>query len=383
MKIFMRSPREWILYLANSLSCETVYENKQMFQSAKGFKKKISSSILSFLKKSPFPPLEWIINYNNLYKINNDIDLIIEPASKLIKTDKNYIVYIENGIGLFSFNTRKINYFNILFFKRMIKKKNLKGFVFYSHTALNSTKVLFNKIGCPELFETLNLGVIYPLTHDIFSQKTHPRNNKKILFCSSSFNLKGGRELLKAFFLSKHFNDCELILITTKNEILTQIEKDYVNITVFDFNLKNHEYVNLIESIDLIIHPTFFDTHALALLEAIKASIPAIATKTFALPEYIEPNRTGLLIDNPYEPYTSDGAPNFTGAALIYAQEIEKRSENDIFIKELTSAIDFILDNYSFFKSNCLNSDRNNKFFSEKNIISQWAEILKSGIIQK
>lgn len=67
--------------------------------------------------------------------------------------------YVENGLGLFGFNTIKLNYINFLLFKNKIKKENFKGFVFYSKAARESTKRIFLEMGCIHLFLLKILGL--------------------------------------------------------------------------------------------------------------------------------------------------------------------------------------------------------------------------------
>ncbi|HIB7368188.1 TPA: glycosyltransferase, partial [Escherichia coli] len=337
MKVFLRAPRRWVSLLASKLGCESIFENKQMFQKNRSMARNLIQKIFNVWKGSSLPPLEWFIQYDRLYKVGRHIELIVEPGSKIINTKKDYLIYVENSLGLFGYNTRKINSFNIFIFRKILSKSNFKGFVFYSETARSSTRELFKKINLTYLFENNDLGIIYPITPDVnVSEQANVKRDKfKLLFCSSSFNLKGGRELVEAINKSKFKKIIKLILITN----LDDSNRSFVNNNDFceyiKFDLTEQEYIDLCLKADLIIHPTFFDTHALSLLEGIKCGKPAIATNTFALKEYIEDSKTGRLIENPYEPYDKNGCANFYGVALKHALSISKLPINKEFSNKL------------------------------------------------
>ena len=373
INIYFRTPRQWIKNLAMKLGCSFSQEKtKQMFE-----KKSFKEKILDLSKSIPWlPPLEWLVPYHLLSPIPDNIQLIIESGSKLIFTKKNYVVYVESGIGLFSYNTKKINKINLFFFKRLIRKKNFKGFIFYSEASQESTKQIFTQAKIENLFESINLGVIYPysstekkiIPNDALNLSILPL---KLLFCSSSFNLKGGREVILAFESLKHL-DIELYLVTDE-DILRNISTK--NIKLIPFKLSTSEYLELIKKIDIIIHPTYFDTHALSLLEGIKLKKPSIATNTFAIPEYIIDGVTGILIENRYHPYDKFKKPNFSGKALNYAKKIENMDTNLQLAEDIKKAIETLYFNIDRFNENCFKIRKN--VLNDEYIIKQWESIFK------
>jgi len=116
----------------------------------------------------------------------------------------------------------------------------------------------------------------------------------------------------------------------------------------------------------------------LSLLEAVKCRIPAITTNTFALKEYVINNKTGLILNNPYAPYNDNGSPNFQGVALDYAQVISQADVNYEFSKELSEAIDDVIDNYSEYTKNCNSSDYIDTMFAQDIIVSRWKLLFES-----
>jgi len=354
-KIFMRTPRGWMQNLAKSLGVEHTIEKKIMFDNGVGFKKKLISKLISFYKSTRLPPLEWFISYKYLFKGSVSSDFIIETGSKMILTSKPYIVYVESGIGLFSFNTNKINKLNLVILKYKMTRPNFLGFVFYSDTARKSTKNLLGAYGLDYLFSELDLGVIYPFSN--ISNVVEKKSEKividkfNLLFCSSSFELKGGREVLESCKNLSFRYPIHLKVVTKLATLPNNITSDYDFCEFIEFDLSDDEYRALISNSHLIIHPTYFDTHALSLLEGIALGTPFIATATFAIQEYKNREPNGILINNPFLPYDSKALPNFKGKALDYAKNVSEHEKvNECMILEICNSMSKIFDNYSFFK---------------------------------
>lgn len=374
MKIFIRSPRGWLQELAKSLDVAYSKKTNNMFEKPRSGRALLFDKILALYKSTPLPPLEWIIPYKYLVKYPADSELIIEGGSKIINIDTPYISYVESGLGLFGFNTKKINFFNQWIFKKIIQKKALIGFVFYSDSARQSTLSIFKQLSLLDLFSELDLGVIYPFAKDgvnIALGKKHERT--QLVFCSSSFNLKGGRELVIAFReIHKKYN-CKLVIITD----LQNIPKIYTDesIDFIDFNLSPEMYRSILLESDVIVHPTLFDTHALSLMEGIKQGLPCITTNTFALAEYVDNNVTGIVLSNPFPPYSESKGPNFRGEPLKHARKImNNKAVSKILVENLIESIETLIVNYDKFEKNTAEYIKTHDF-SEKNVRLAWKKI--------
>jgi glycosyltransferase involved in cell wall biosynthesis len=59
------------------------------------------------------------------------------------------------------------------------------------------------------------------------------------------------------------------------------------------------DVMEVLDAVDVLVHPTLRDAFPTTLLEAAAARVPAGATAVEGIPEIIEPDRTGLLIDAP------------------------------------------------------------------------------------
>ncbi|KAB1515166.1 glycosyltransferase [Photobacterium damselae] len=371
--VYMRTPRRWMSLLANNLGLRYSSKNINMFEKPKTFKSSMIFKLKKFLKASFLPPVEWFLPYDLIFKISNDINLIIESGSKLINTSKNYIIYIENGYGLFGYNTKKINKYNLFFFKKKIKEKNLKGFVFYSKFSMLTTKNIFDSLGLSHEFERLNLGVIYPYTEQGNSNGALEKSNKSILFCSSTLTLKGGLEVIECFTkYSEELKSFKLKIITKLQDIPYEFIKNNSNIEFIEFDLSKEDYEKYLSDTYIYLHPTFFDSCPLSLLENISFGIPSIGTNTFAINEFID--NSGIIIENPYHIYNSAGEYQKEGVILDFAEDIIKNHElNTNLVDNIKNAILEIDANYSEYKNKI---DVHKSKFNSEITKEKWIDII-------
>ena len=382
MKVFMRSPRGWMKTLALKMRFSTTNKQSKMFERKRGFKSRLLDFLLVTYNRTPLPPLEWFVSYDLLFKIDKNNEVFIDMGSKFINTNKSFFTYVETGLGVFSFNTRKVNYLNFSLLTWFMKRRNFSGFIFYSKMAEKSLRAIFASYSATELFDKFNLGVIYPYTPEVKSNsntenldsKVLEKKVKRILFCSSSFNLKGGRELVGAFNRLKNNYSIELYAVTDLNEA-EKVTLDSKGIHFMQFGSNSNEYYKLIEKSDIIVHPTYFDTHALALLEANKAGLPFVATDTFALSELVSEG-SGIFVTSPYAPYCLEtGKANFQGRALDYANKIMSNNGCVKLEEELYLGIKKLLDNYISYKD-CAQKNIKNELLSHS-ILQRWDEIIR------
>ncbi len=58
----------------------------------------------------------------------------------------------------------------------------------------------------------------------------------------------------------------------------------------------------LLEAVDVLLHPTRVDAFPTALLEAMAAGVPVVASAVGGVPEIVDPGRTGVLVPAPPDP---------------------------------------------------------------------------------
>ncbi|VEB76584.1 Uncharacterised protein [Providencia rustigianii] len=161
---------------------------------------------------------------------------------------------------------KKNNFLNKKIASILIKRKNFLGFVFYSEAAKKSAYALFG-----DILKEKDLGIIYPYCKIPILENKISNSNYTLGFCSSLFSLKGGRELVDAII------ELNLLGISINLNLLTRqddIPSDYLLkiktnpfISITEFNLDNLTYFKHINRWDALIHPTYFDSSALTVIE--------------------------------------------------------------------------------------------------------------------
>lgn len=365
--IKIRTSRRWQISLAKSLGCHCTCENET---NVKVNNLTLTEKVKKFNKNISAPSLEWLLDVSPCMSMS-DVGFI-ETGSRLYNTKKQYICYVENGLGIFSYNTNKINKINIPIVLKMIKKDNFKGFVFYSEATEKSFINLFSDY---QSVMEKSLGVIYPYTHEKY-YKFHNKLNYRVGFCSSNFYLKGGLEVIEA---AKKKPDINFDIVTRISDISEQDKKEAPsNINFIDFNLSEDAFMTMArDKWDIYLHPTFFDTVPLAPIEMLKCGLPIIATDTFAISEYIEKYNTGVVVKNPRSPFSQDYFPKEQGplGKTLASLAMERHRKDDNLVSEIVSSIDLIYSNYGEYQKNietfCFDSE-----FSEDYIIEKWKSIV-------
>lgn len=59
------------------------------------------------------------------------------------------------------------------------------------------------------------------------------------------------------------------------------------------------DVMRVLDAVDVVVHPSRVDAFPTALLEAMAAGVPVVATAVGGIPEIVEPGRTGILVDAP------------------------------------------------------------------------------------
>jgi len=214
--------------------------------------------------------------------------------------DKPFIIDLEHIYSLFDFRTpsskRKDSVLKIL------KSPYCKQIMPWSRAAKktihdfykNDYKYLKDKI-----------EVVYPALpnySEIYSNKkdfslVRKNKNIKMLFVGRHIYRKGLHEVLPAFLsLSRKHKNIELHCVTNSTE---QFRKEYnhPNIHFYPYTFKHIDVIiNFFMTCDLFIMPTHTDTFGMVYLEALSAGLPIIATKQFAIPEFLSNGVNGYFV---------------------------------------------------------------------------------------
>jgi glycosyltransferase involved in cell wall biosynthesis len=129
----------------------------------------------------------------------------------------------------------------------------------------------------------------------------------RLLFVGGAFRRKGGHSLVEAFQggLQAH---CELDIVTRDQEAVSLCE-GVAGVRVHTDMTPNCAALKaLYHRADLFVFPTLADCLPIAVMEAMAAGLPVIATKVGALDEEVEHGVTGLLVP--------PNRPDVLGAAI-------------------------------------------------------------------
>ncbi|MFT2007746.1 glycosyltransferase family 4 protein [Pontibacter sp. 13R65] len=166
---------------------------------------------------------------------------------------------------------------------------------FRSQWALNETKKHYGLDGSN--FSVAGLGGFMEIP------ETFKKNvDFNFLFISKEFIPKGGEFCAKAFDrILKDFPQAKLVIVGEEppKEVLAMENVIYAG---FLSKTKPEEYAKLKDifyNSFALVHPTSKDTNALVISEAGYYGCPSIAPQTFAIPELIKDNETGLLLNHP------------------------------------------------------------------------------------
>jgi glycosyltransferase involved in cell wall biosynthesis len=249
---------------------------------------------------------------NNLipkYKLKN-IDLIYSPGH-LVLNKFPFVVEIDNVAVLAYYNIRLLKLLK-KYIKNKLKSKYCKSIICISQAAKNSVVNYFNDTEIEN-----KCVVVYPFS-DYPKIKNKKSNKTKFLFISSNFYLKGGKEVVNAFLKidsEKEFRNKLSLTIVTKikdidKDLLKKINKNK-NINLIEANLNKDDLFNKYYSrADVFVLPTYQDSFGSVYLEALSASLPIIATNTFAIPEMVEDGKNGYLGTPPLNTFNPDFTPN-------------------------------------------------------------------------
>ncbi len=185
---------------------------------------------------------------------------------------------------------------------------------FRSQWALEETKKRYNLEG--NNFVNVGVGgfINIPL-EDTFS------GEKNFLSISREFRPKGGPETVKAFQkVLQVYPDIKLFLVGEKPDMEYSEIPGVEYLGFFNKNdpRQKKQLAKIFSKAFALIHPTLKDVNPLVINELAYFGCPAISSNRFAIPEYIQDQKTGLLIEDPRD-------VNEIAQKMMYLLEDEKR----------------------------------------------------------
>lgn len=240
--------------------------------------------------------------------------------NRFLKSKKPYFIYVENPTALYHYS---INRGKSYLGKRKIKKRlsdtNLRALICMSKACYSTFETV-----CGAPTENCEKKVIYPYVPRnsiVDNEKIKTRcyeNEVKLLFVAQGirFISKGALEVIESFKEArKIFNNIKLTMITSFSEVdsslLEQI-REIEGITLLDFNLSYKQMESYYANSTILLQPTSDDSSPLTILEGMKAGLPVLATKLYAIPEMVENEVNGFLTDPKYWFFDENNIPNPT-----------------------------------------------------------------------
>jgi len=273
-----------------------------------------------------------------------------------------------------------LTYYNVYFFRLLkpiirfiLNRNNCKQIVCISEASKNC---LINELGT-EIGH--KVSVVYPwiAKQTSYTNNSEPTttNSIKLLFISTQFTLKGGRELLIAFSkLKRKYSDLTLTLIS--NLSIEAIAKLPEGVSYLAANIDKDELNQKIyPTHDVFVLPSYQDSFGLVYLEALSHSLPIVSTDRFAMPEMIKNDVNGVTITPPFKYYLDDCRANEKYWGLDLAFYTGQMDIDYDYVNKLESAIDSCILNSSRYSKS--SNDLFEKVFSPNVRAGSFKEMLR------
>lgn len=184
-------------------------------------------------------------------------------------------------------------------------RKNFKGFIFWSNAGLTTMKT-YGQVKDQKLIDKAH--VVYPAVREVDDKKIQYNNNEINILFNGNFFIKGGANVVDAFIeLEKIFDNLSLrLLCDEKIDFHTgdkSLKEKYLKV------IKSHKKIKLgrapretllneiLPQTDIYVLPTYGDAFGFAVLEAMAYGIPVVSTNYMAIPEMVDHEKSGYLID--------------------------------------------------------------------------------------
>ncbi len=226
---------------------------------------------------------------------------IVTDAPWILSTDSFHSVLTFTLLGLPLPRSLRISYID-----HLLKQSNFRRLVLWSDAAYRELEGVLGKSHC-ELLEKAT--VVHPAIRTVADQEKRPAQDGCIrLLFSGDFFRKGGANVIDAFeMLQRQYPHVRLRVCSDErfdfNTPDTELRNTYLT------KIRSNEHITfgrvprqeMVERVlpesDIYLLPTYAEAFGFALLEAMAFGLPVISTTEFAIPEIVEHDSTGYLID--------------------------------------------------------------------------------------
>ena len=286
------NPPENIEFITQK-SLEKMSSDHQLIKEKEKRKRKLLKSIVGLFN---IPNIRHIPK-NSLKNIN-----LVYTTGQIIINQFPYVIEVDNAgcLGFYSYKTIN-NIVGKLIIKFFLKSKNCKKIVCISEAAKKSMTNTFKSEKITEKCE-----VVYPYVK--LNEKIKKNKDRiRFLCCNRKFYQKGTLNVLQSFVdLKKDYNNIELWVISNTPK---EIKKRYNSpgITFFEAKYTKPELYELFYSkADVFVQPTMQDSFGLVYFEVMANKMAVITTNLFAIPEFVQDGRNGIIIKSPFYMFNKD-----------------------------------------------------------------------------
>lgn len=249
----------------------------------------------------------WTANNRIASRYRDGIDVVYSPGY-LLFGDLPYVVEIDNVVVLAYY---KLSLLKILkpFIAWRLRLDQCRAIVCVSNAARESVQQYFRD---PVI--DAKCVVVYPYAGAPLPVKK-PTRTVTFLFVATNFYLKGGKEVVNAFWaLTENEHEARLVIVTQRHLIEPTLRKRLEadrRITLVEADkTKDELFRAYYAKADAFVLPTYQDSFGMVFLEALRAGLPIITTRMFATPEMVLHGKNGFLIDSPIAYFTPALLPN-------------------------------------------------------------------------
>lgn len=255
----------------------------------------------------------------------NDVDIIEAPLFPVL-TNKKWLYTPADfptciSFGAFGYPLPRC--LRIKFIRSLFLKDNFIKLLFKSYAGKETLHKYLGKTN-DDLFKKVD--VVYPAVRKVNDSQIKFNTNRVNILFVGDFLGKGGVHVVEAFEeLQKEFSNIKLTVCASEKFKTNNaaLEKKYLdklrnnNAITFGFVDRNYIMNTLLPDTDIFVCPTYKDSYGYAIEEAMAYGIPVISTNHFAIPEIVEHERSGFLINtsqfdfiNEFKSYYVDHIPN-------------------------------------------------------------------------
>lgn len=348
--------------------------------------KKSLKTLLKNIARSKVGDLMGFIHVPNA--VNHPCELYAS-SNRFLNADKPYLIYVENPSGLYHYSlARKKSYLGRKKLQKLVRDKNLKAFVCMSKACHDT----FEKV-CVQVPDNVILTQIYPLLPEnklvdegVIRERCKDDAPLKLLYIAQgdAFLSKGFLEILECYKRIKNdgTKNVQITIVTsfdTVDKNLLSLAQNEEGITVYDFKFDYDGMQRLYAEHSAMIMPTSHDSFNLTVLEGIKAGLPVIGSRLYAIPEMVEDGYSGFLCDPAWWFFDQNNIPNpkvwnhrnktiFSGVrnervtSFLYDKILQINSDRDLLVR---------------LSMNSLNKSTQPPF-SHDYIVNQWNELIET-----